>query len=88
MAWEPPFEETCLIINYTVNYREVLSPKRKRVWRSVTVNRNVTSLTLQLSCNTEYDIVVTSMSGYGESALNESKIWNFKTGGGNYSFAT
>ena len=58
------------------------------MWRSVAVNRNVTSLTLQLSCNTEYDIVVTSMSGYGESALNESKIWNFKTGGGNHSFAS
>ncbi|XP_078379543.1 uncharacterized protein LOC144662575 [Oculina patagonica] len=81
VGWEPPFEETCPILNYTVNYREVLSHKRKSKWHSVTVNGNATSLTLQLSCNTEYDVAVTSLSGYGESALNESKIWNFKTGG-------
>ncbi|XP_078379553.1 uncharacterized protein LOC144662584 [Oculina patagonica] len=81
VGWEPPFEETCPTMNYTVNYREVLSHKRKSKWHSVTASRNATSLTLQLSCNTEYDIAVTSLSGYGESALNESKIWNFKTGG-------
>ncbi|XP_078379572.1 uncharacterized protein LOC144662599 isoform X1 [Oculina patagonica] len=81
VCWEPPFEGTCPIVNYTVNYREVLSPTRNSKWHSVTVNRNATSLTLQLRCNTEYDIAVTSLSGYGESALNESKIWNFKTGG-------
>ena len=93
MAWEPPFEESCSIVNYTVSpivnytvyYRKVFSPTRKSIWLSVTVNRNVTSLSLKLSCKTEYDIAVTSVSGYGESALNESKIWNFKTGGGNVS---
>ena len=85
VAWEPPFEDTCAVFNYTVNYREVLSPTEQSKWHSVTLNRDVTSLTLKLSCKTEYDIAVTSLRGYGESALNESKIWNFKTGGGNAS---
>ncbi|XP_078379589.1 uncharacterized protein LOC144662599 isoform X2 [Oculina patagonica] len=82
VAWEPPFEETCPVVNYTVNYREVLSHTRKSKWHSVTVNGNATSLTLQLSCKTEYEIEVISLNGYVESDVNESKIWNFKTGGG------
>ena len=87
VAWEAPFEETCPIMNYTVNCRKVISPTRKSKWHSAAVSRNTTSFTLQLSCNSEYDIAVTSLSGYGESPLNESKIWNFKTGGGNASKA-
>ena len=83
VAWEAPFEDTCAVFNYTVNHREVLSRTKQSKWHSVPINRNVTSLTLKLSCKTEYDIAVTSLSGYGKSALNESKIWNFKTGGGN-----
>ena len=82
MAWEPPFEESCPVVNYTVNYRKVISPVKKSKWHSATVNRNTTSFTLQLNCKSEYDIAVTSLGEHWESALNDSKIWNFKTGGG------
>jgi len=82
VAWEPPFEESCSVVNYTVNYRKVMSPVKKSKWRSITVNRNVTSFTLQLKCKNEYDITVSSMGEYWQSALNDSKIWNFKTEGG------
>ena len=84
MAWEPPFEEGCPVVNYTVNYREVMSPVNESKWRSVTVNRNSTSFALQLNCKKEYDIAVTSMGEYWQTALNDSKIWNFKTGGGEH----
>ena len=85
MAWKPPFEESCPVVNYTVNYRKVLSPEKQSKWLSVTVNRNATSFTLQLKCKSEYDIAVTSMGEYWQSALNDSKIWNFKTEGGEHS---
>ena len=85
MAWEPPFEESCPVVNYTVNYRKVMSAVKKSKWRSITVNRNATSFTLQLNCKNEYDIAVTSVGEYWQSALNDSKIWNFKTGGGKHS---
>jgi len=85
VAWEPPFEESCSVVNYTVNYRKLMSPAKKSEWRSITVNRNATSFTLQLKCKNEYDIAVTSISKYWQSALNDSKIWNFKTEGGEHS---
>ena len=84
VAWEPPFEESCPVVNYTVNYRTVMSPVKKDKWRSVAVNRNSTSSTLQLKCKNEYDIAVTSVGDYWQTALNDSKIWNFKTGGGEH----
>ncbi len=80
IAWEPPLEGACPVEKYTVYYREVTSSSK---WHSVTVNRNATSYTLHLNCRSEYNVAVTSLSGYGESSLNESKIWNFKTSGGN-----
>ena len=83
VAWEPPLEGACPVDNYTVYYREVVSPTRKSKWQSITVNRNITSCTLQLKCRKEYDVAVTSLRGYKESAFSDSKIWNFKTGGGN-----
>ena len=84
VAWEPPLEGACPVVRYTVYYREVLSPAMKSKWHSqVTVNRNTTSYTLHLNCRKEYDIAVTSLNANTESALNDSKIWNFKTGGGN-----
>lgn len=83
VAWEPPLEGSCPVVNYTVYYRKVVSPPpRKSKWYSVAVNGNTTSYTLQLKCRNEYDVAVTSLSGYKESAFNESKIWNFKTRGG------
>ena len=85
MVWEPPFEESCPVVNYTVNYRKVTSPEKKSEWRSITVNRNATSFTLQLNCKNKYDIAVTSMGECWQSALNDGKIWNFLTGGGKHS---
>ena len=85
VAWGPLFEENCPVVNYTVNYRKVLSPEKKSEWRSVTANRNATSFTLHLKCKSEYDIAVTSMGEYWQSALNDSKIWSFKTEGGEHS---
>ena len=82
VAWEPPFEGACPVVNYTVYYREVMSSARNNSWYSVTVPRNKTSCTLHLTCRKEYDVAVTSQNGFGESPLNDSKIWNFKTGGG------
>ena len=70
-----------------MNYRKVTSPVKKSKWRSITVNRNATSFTLQLNCKNEYDIAVTSVGEYWQSALNDSKIWNFKTGGGKHSLS-
>ena len=84
MAWEPPFDESCPVVNYTVNYRKVMSAVKKSKWLSITLNRNATSFTLQLNCKNEYDIAVTSMGEYWQSALNDSKIWNFQTGGGKH----
>lgn len=60
-----------------------MSPGIKSEWHSITMNRNTTSYILQLHCSKEYDVGVTSRSGYGESNLSESKIWNFKTVRGN-----
>ena len=85
MAWEPRFKESCSVVNYNVNYRKVMSPWNKSKWRSITVNRNTTSFTLQLNCKNEYDIAVTSVCEYWQSALTDSKIWNFKTEGGKHS---
>ena len=83
VAWEPPFEGACPIVSYNVYYREVAA--RNNSWYSVTVHRNKTSCTLHLNCRKEYDVAVTSLSGSGESAFNDSKIWNFQTGGGRVS---
>ena len=80
VAWDPPLEGACPVEKYTVYYRELMSSSK---WHSVTVSRNTASYTLHLNCGSEYDVAVTSLSGYWESSLNESKIWNFKTNGGN-----
>jgi len=60
-------------------YRKVA---KKNKWQSVTVKGKTNSYTLQLKCREEYEVAVTSLSGFKESAFNESKIWNFKTQGG------
>ena len=81
VAWEPSW--ACAIVKYTVYYREVIFLDVKSQWHSVTLNGNETSYTLQLSCRKEYDVAVTSWNAHSESNLSDSKIWNFKTGGGN-----
>lgn len=87
VAWEPPLDGTCsMIVGYTVYYREVMSLERKGEWHSVIVDRNVTSYTLHVNCGKEYDVAVTSRSGNKENNLSDSKIWNFKTAGGNVIF--
>ena len=79
VVWEPPLEGACPIDAYTIYYREVMSHGMKSQWQSVTVNRNITSYMLHLNCDKEYDVAITSRSGYEESNFSESKIWNFKT---------
>ena len=81
VAWKPPLEGTCPIVNYIVYYRQV-AKNMETGWQSVTVNGNSNSYTLQLKCNQKYDVAVTSLSGYKESDFNDSKIWKFKTKGG------
>ena len=81
VAWEPPW--ACPVDKYIVHYREVISLEAKSNWHSVTVNRKETSYMLHLNCRKEYDVAVTSWSGHSQSNLSDSKIWNFKTGGGN-----
>ena len=83
VAWEPPIDGACPIDKYTVYYREVIFLEVKSKWHSVTVNGHETSYTLHLSCRKEYDVAVTAWSTYTESNLSDSKIWNFKTVGGN-----
>ena len=79
VAWETPFVGACPVITYTVYYRKVAKNSK---WQSVTVKGKTKSYTLQLKCREEYRVAVTSLSGYKESAFNESKIWKFKTEGG------
>ena len=81
VAWELPW--VCAIDKYTVYYREVIFLEVKSKWHSVTMNGHETSYTLHLSCRKEYDVAVTSWIAHSESNLSDSKIWNFKTGGGN-----
>lgn len=83
VAWEPPLEGACPVIMYNVYYRQVT---RKSKWQSVTVNGKTVSYTLQLKCREDYEVAVTSLSGYKESAFNESKIWKFKTQGGDVAY--
>ena len=78
VVWEPPLEGACPIDGYSIYYREVIHGIKSK-WYSVTVNRNATSYMLHLNCDKEYDVAITSRSGYAESNLSESKMWNFKT---------
>ena len=73
VVWEPPLEGACPIDGYSIYYREVMSHGIKSKWHSVTVNRNATSYMLHLNCNKDYDVAITSWSGYEESNLSKSK---------------
>ena len=79
VVWKPPLDGACPIYGYSIYYREVTSHGIKSKWHSVTANRNATSYMLHLNCDKEYDVAITSRSGYAESNLSESKMWNFKT---------
>ena len=70
----------CPVVQYNVNYREVISQAEKGHWNSITVSRNTTSYTLDLGCRKQYEIAVTAFYSYGESYKEDSKIWKFKTG--------
>ena len=71
----------CPVVSYNVYYREVFIPAGENKWKLVTVNRNTTSHILYLDCFKEYQVAVTSLNAHGESNLNDSRLWNFKTGG-------
>ena len=73
-------ERICPVVQYNVNYREVILHAEKGRWNSITVSGNTTSYTLHLECWKQYEITVTSFYSYGESDKEDSKIWNFKTG--------
>ena len=88
VSWEPPLEGACPVVRYKVYYREVISHvNNESKWKSVAVNRNVTSHTLHLKCWKEYEIAVTSLTTQGESDFKDSGIWKFKTKGGSRSRA-
>ena len=84
VKWEPLLEDACPVEQYKVNYREIFSKANKGKWNSVTVNRNATSYILHLHCWKEYEIAVTSLNSYGESSINDSEVWKFRTLGGNF----
>ena len=80
VSWEPPLEGACPVVRYKVYYREVISHvNNESKWNSVAVNRNITSHTLHLKCQKEYEIAVTSQTTQGESDFKDSGIWKFKT---------
>ena len=81
--WEHPFGGVCPVVKYKVYYRELFSQKEKSAWSSVTVDRNKTSYTLQLHCWKEYQVTVISLNTFGETAVHDSQVRQFKTRGGN-----
>ena len=83
VRWEPPLDGACPVVQYKVYHREVIPQGDKKNWNSVTVNRNATNYTIQLICGREYEIAVTSLAAQRESNFHESRIWKFKTKGGN-----
>ena len=83
VKWEPPLERICAVKQYKVYYREIISQANKDEWNSVTVDKNARSYILHLHCWKEYEIAVTSFSSYGESSINDSDVWKFRTLGGN-----
>ena len=83
VKWEPPLEGACPVDQYKVYHREVILQAENKNWSSITVNRNATSYTIQLTCGRKYEVAVTSLAGQKESNFHESRIWKFKTKGGN-----
>lgn len=82
VKWERPVEGACPVVGYNVYSREVISRSGKSKWNIATVQKNATEYILYLRCRKQYEVAVTSLVEHRESALNESWIWNFKTGGG------
>ena len=73
-------ERICTVVQYNVNYREVILHAEKGHWNSITVSGNTTGYTLHLECWKQYEITVTSFYSHGESDKKDSNTWNFKTG--------
>lgn len=67
---------------YTVYYREAIRGSNGSRWRAVNVSQFANHYNLKLKCYKEYEITVTAWSEYGETPLNQSKLWKVKTGGG------
>ena len=86
ITWLPVFEEECHVFWFLVYYREVISKVNRGQWNIVNVSQhNTTSYDLQLQCHKKYEITVTASTANGETPLNQSKLWNVATRGGNYS---
>ena len=73
----------CPVDQYKVYHREVILQAENKNWSSVTVNRDATSHTIQVMCEKEYEVAVTSLASQRESYFHKSRIWKFKTKGGN-----
>ena len=73
-------ERMCPVLQYNVNYREIILHSERGHWNSITVSGNTTSYTLHLECWKQYEITITSFYSYRESGKENGKIWNFKTG--------
>ena len=86
IRWISPLEGACLVVRYNIYYREAFSKANKGEWNLITIKSNVTSYTLHLPCWKEYEITVTSLNAYGEGDINDSKVWKFRTQGGNECF--
>ena len=82
VRWEHNLELACPVVGYNISYREVFSPADKSKWNLFPVNINATNHTLYLRCGKEYELVVTSLIGPRGNSMVNSRIWNFKTGGG------
>ena len=69
----------CPVHAYSIYYREANFTE----WTSIKVTGNTTQYILQLICNKKYEIGVTAWNTNGETSLNNSRLWNATTGGGN-----
>lgn len=72
----------CPLERYKVYYRQVLAGFGRMKWRSVYVSSKQTHHTLDLQCQTEYEIAVTAEISSGETPFNHSSWWKVKTGQG------
>ena len=87
VRWEAALDGVCPVLSYSIYYRQIISMARKSQsqWNlAVTMDRNATSHTLHLHCRKEYEIAVAALNAHGESGVDDSRTWKFKTGGGKY----
>ena len=72
----------CPVESYKVYFREVLAGFDKTKWSSVYVSSKETHHTLDLQCQTEYEIAVSAKILIGETPFRHSRWWKVKTGQG------